>query len=137
VGKYLRKSERILKRWDFTRIQNRGCKVYGTHCLIIALPGVKSNDRVGIVITKKIHKHAVERNRFKRQVREAFRNMAGRRVASSAVGEGQANVKSIDGVIIARPSALNAPSSQVWVDVDRTWTEVRKRCAKVQGSQRA
>ena len=122
MGDRLRKSERLLKRWDFTRVQNRGYKVYGTHCLIIALPSETPQDRLGIVITKKVNKHAVVRNRFKRQVREAFRTMSGR--VTDLIGEGV----SIDGVVIARPSALNVPTSRILEDVQRTWSQVRKRC---------
>jgi ribonuclease P protein component len=122
VGDRLRKSERILKRWDFTRVQNRGYKVYGAHCLIIALPGEAPWDRVGITITKKVHKHAVRRNRFKRQVREAFRTMSGRITAPDGDG------RSIDGVVIARPSALAASTSVILEDIQRTWIQVRKRC---------
>lgn len=121
MGDRLRKSERLLKRWDFTRVQNRGYKVYGTHCLVIALPGETPQDRLGIVITKKVHKHAVVRNRFKRQVREAFRTMSDRVRDSSVKGA------SIDGVVIARPSALGVPTSRIMEDVQRTWSHLRKR----------
>ena len=117
----LRKSERLLKRWDFTRVQNRGFKVYGSYCLIIALPGEMPVDRLGIVITKKVHKHAVRRNRFKRQVREAFRLMSCR-ITNCSGG------MSIDGVVIARPSAIGVSTAKILEDVERTWNQVRKRC---------
>jgi ribonuclease P protein component len=122
VGYRLRKSDRILKRWDFTRVQNRGCKVYGSYCLIIALPGETPKDRIGIVVTRKVHKHAVKRNRFKRQVREVFRTMSER--IKNCNDEG----RSIDGVVIARPSAIGVSTSKISEDVERTWKQIRKRC---------
>lgn len=44
------------------------------HFLILATPNTVGHARVGLVFSKKNLKHAVQRNRVKRRVRETFRH---------------------------------------------------------------
>jgi len=67
------KDHRILKRSDYLKIQQNGRKLHSRNLIGIferRLGG--SATRLGITVTRKFGP-AVERNRFKRLVREAFR----------------------------------------------------------------
>jgi len=47
---------------------------------------------------------------------------------SGRVTDCAADGRSIDGVVIARPSAIGVSTSTILEDVERTWVQIRKRC---------
>ena len=65
----LLKSDRLRKRWEFLRAQRRGRKVHLRDLLVLVSDGPK---RFGVTVTRKVG-NAVQRNRIKRLVREAWR----------------------------------------------------------------
>jgi ribonuclease P protein component len=68
----LPKAARILRRWEFLRVQQKGRRLYSGEVLVIALDSSGLRPRIGITVSSKIA-NAVGRNRVKRWVREAFR----------------------------------------------------------------
>jgi ribonuclease P protein component len=66
------KAERIRKRPDFIRIQSEGRKVVTKNLLAFYLFASEGLPRMGITASRKVG-GAVERNRIKRLLREAFR----------------------------------------------------------------
>jgi len=65
-----RKSDRILRRTDFLRVQHSGHKVQTRSFVIMVLPAEQA--RFGITVTRKTA-GAVGRNHIKRLVREVYR----------------------------------------------------------------
>ncbi|PIT90640.1 MAG: ribonuclease P protein component [Candidatus Komeilibacteria bacterium CG10_big_fil_rev_8_21_14_0_10_41_13] len=69
----LSKAHRLTKQTDFSRLARQGRPFYSS----LFTTKVKANDltvsRFGLVISKKISKKAVERNRLKRQLAELIR----------------------------------------------------------------
>jgi ribonuclease P protein component len=65
------KSARLRKRSEYRRVQERGRRIHGAHFVLFALD-VAGGTRLGITVSRKVGT-AVQRNRIKRQVREAFR----------------------------------------------------------------
>ncbi len=59
-------------RWVFDKAD---FKVSDQHLLILARPAQTSDSRLGLVIAKKHIKHAADRNRIKRILRESFRTL--------------------------------------------------------------
>jgi ribonuclease P protein component len=67
---------RLRRREDFAKVYAKGDRYRGTYLSLRIL--FDSNDpfiRIGIVVSKKVSKLAVTRNRFKRQLRAIFRQL--------------------------------------------------------------
>ena len=70
----LTKQQKLLNASDFNLVfDNPPFKVSHKHLLILAKPNSQNVARLGLVVAKKNIKLAVQRNRFKRLIRESFR----------------------------------------------------------------
>jgi len=69
----LSKEEKILSNRDFDRIYKEGKSRRKGTITVRFLPNNLEFSRLGIAVSKKVFRHAVERNRIKRLIREAFR----------------------------------------------------------------
>ncbi len=112
AGESFPKSFRITRRTDFVLVQSKGHKVFGRYCTLLGLESTNPHPRLGITITKKVHKRAVKRNRFKRKVREIFRQS----LRDEAVG--------IDVVAIARPNAVDCDFDSLHRDLLKSWSRL-------------
>ena len=73
MNRSLAQSARITKARDYAHIFQQGTHSQGKFWKLIASPSEKKNPRLGLAISKKICKRAVDRNLFKRIARETFR----------------------------------------------------------------
>jgi ribonuclease P protein component len=101
----LPRAERIRKRAAFQAVQSRGRKLHTESFLVFVLPSQCDAPRLGVTVSKKVG-GAVQRNRVKRLVREAFR----RRKALFPRG--------IDLVFIAKKSAISVDGAQVGREIE-------------------
>lgn len=69
----LKKASRIRLNKEFDRAFQDGQSFYGQILGLKAVPNGRSVFRLGILISTKVSKKAVVRNRFKRQIREIIR----------------------------------------------------------------
>ncbi|MEM9254465.1 MAG: ribonuclease P protein component [Pseudomonadota bacterium] len=70
------KGKRLLKASDYQRVFAAPDRRASHRCvLLLARPNQQPYHRLGLVIAKRHVKHAVQRNRVKRQAREFFRRL--------------------------------------------------------------
>ncbi|MGC3999749.1 MAG: ribonuclease P protein component [Anaeromyxobacter sp.] len=89
----LEKAARLRRRRQFLEVQQRGRRLYSGEVLVLALDSGAPGPRIGITVSSRVG-NAVERNRVKRWVREAWREI-------------RADLPAIDIVLIARPPAVS------------------------------
>jgi ribonuclease P protein component len=87
----LTKAARLRRRREFLEVQQRGTRLYAGDVIVLARETGGDRPRIGITVSSKIA-NAVERNRVKRWVREAFRAV-------------QADLPAVDLVVVARSGA--------------------------------
>jgi ribonuclease P protein component len=87
----LPKAARLRRRREFVEVQQRGRRLYSGDVLVLALESGAARPRIGITVSSRVG-NAVERNRVKRWVREAWRAM-------------RTDLPAVDLVVIARSSA--------------------------------
>ena len=73
MNRSLVQSARITNARDYAHIFQQGTSSQGKFWKLIAGPSGQVNSRLGLAISKKICKRAVDRNLFKRIARETFR----------------------------------------------------------------
>ncbi len=89
-------------------------KVAHPHLLLLARPNELSHPRLGLVVAKKHIRHAVDRNRVKRVVRETFRLA-------------QSQLNSLDVVFLARPGLDKlSPHDQIAL-LQKSWQRLTRK----------
>ena len=88
----LPKAARLRRRRAYLAVQEHGTRLYAGEVLVLVKGAGADRARIGITVSSKVA-NAVERNRVKRWVREAFREI-------------QAQLPPVDLVVIARKGAV-------------------------------
>ncbi len=107
------KTARLLEKKQFDQVFSQALKVSDRHFLILmhrqakAFSEKKTVPRLGLIVSKKVDKRAVGRNRIKRQVRESFRQ--------------QQQLPGCDFVVIGRPAACRASNAELRQSLDSLW----------------
>lgn len=86
---------------------------------MLATPNPLGHPRIGVTISKKRAKTAVQRNRFKRQVRETFRLK-------------QHKIPAFDIVVIAKQGIVELDNEQLEDTLNYLWRKLAKRCKQYQ-----
>ena len=85
VDQRLRPRERLTKSADYAKVLRRGIRVDGRLFNLAAAPNQRAHDRLGLTVSRRVG-GAVQRNRAKRLLRDAFRRRrASRRPACDLV----------------------------------------------------
>ena len=88
----LPKAARLRRRREFLAVQERGARLCSGNLVVLCGGAAQDRPRIGITVSSKVA-NAVGRNRVKRWVREAFREL-------------QDQLPVVDLVVIARSGAL-------------------------------
>ncbi len=99
----LKKTNRISKTRDLEKVYRNGKTLHTPALVIKFIPGLKT--RTGFVVSKKVSKKAVERNRIKRALRERMR------LAISVIGAG-------DYMVVAKPAAAGYKGKELALQIE-------------------
>lgn len=128
------KSSRLRKPRQFNTVyRHNQTRVRGQYFIVLAfshfhavanvavdakiVPAESHCARLGAVVSKKVAKSAVRRNRIKRLIREQFRQQKDTRV--------------FDFIVIAQPSANYADNAQLTKELNYLWRKLYRRCDTV------
>lgn len=108
------KQRRLLNAKDFGPVFNKAdVKVSGRTLLVLARHNTLGQSRLGLVVSKKNARLAVQRNRIKRLVRESFRTEAG--------------LPELDIVFLARRGLTEQDNTEIEAELTRVWTKLKKK----------
>ncbi|MGR9052712.1 MAG: ribonuclease P protein component [Gammaproteobacteria bacterium] len=106
---------RLRKPAEFKNVFADPVKSGDAYFTLLACTNSCGYPRLGLAITKKNIKRAVDRNKLKRTVRESFRLH-------------QQKLTGIDVVVLARREAANASSEILKRSLERHWQRLINRC---------
>ena len=106
---------RLLKPVEYKRVFDSATRVATRYLTLLARPNDLGHPRLGLAISRKSVRHAVDRNSIKRQVRESFRHH-------------QELLGGIDIVVMARGGMETWDRQELRSTLDGKWRELRKRC---------
>lgn len=114
------KQSRLLKKSDFDIVFKKSVKVSNAHFLILIQKTSNQHSRLGLVISKKVDKTAVQRNRVKRIIRESFRNYE--------------HLVSCDYVVLGRPNLSKINNSDLFNSLNILWKNAQNKIRTIRNS---
>jgi ribonuclease P protein component len=104
----LPRDARVRRAGDFAALRQASGRLGGRCFSVRYRPNGLDHARLGLAISKRVSKRAVERNRIKRLLRESFRRA-------------RAQLPPIDLVVMAREAAAGAPGPELLAEIDALW----------------
>ncbi|WP_026376039.1 ribonuclease P protein component [Aestuariibacter salexigens] len=106
---------RLLTPTHFQHVFSDAIPAVSPHLTLLARKNELTYPRLGITVSKKNVKHAVERNRIKRIIRESFRHH-------------QHNLPTIDIIAIGKRGIAQLDNQQLFSVLEKQWIKLIKRC---------
>lgn len=103
---------RLRRAADFAALRTPSGRLNSTHFRIRYRYNDTGVARLGLAVSRRVSKRAVERNRIKRAIRESFRRA-------------QRELPPVDLLVIATPAACGHPVSGLIDELDHLWRRVR------------
>jgi ribonuclease P protein component len=104
----LPREARVRRAGDFAALRQASGRLGGRCFSVRWRPNGLDHARLGLAISKRVSKRAVERNRIKRLVRESFRRT-------------RLGLPPIDLVVMAREAAAGVPGTELLAELDALW----------------
>ena len=104
----LPRDARVRRAGDFAALRHASGRLGGRCFSVRWRPNGLDHARLGLAVSKRVSKRAVDRNRIKRLVRESFRRARGQ-------------LPPIDLVVMAREVAVAAPGTDLLAELDALW----------------
>ena len=110
----LPREARLRRAGDFAALRNVSGRLGGRCFLVRYRRNELGHARLGLAISKRVSKRAVERNRIKRLLRESFRRMRQR-------------LPDVDLMVMAREQAAGVAGPELLADIDALWEKLISR----------
>jgi ribonuclease P protein component len=104
----LPREARVRRAGDFAALRQASGRLGGRCFSVRWRPNGLDHARLGLAISKRVSKRAVERNRIKRLVRESFRRT-------------RLGLPPIDLVVMAREAAAGVPGTELLAELEALW----------------
>ncbi|WP_417685936.1 ribonuclease P protein component [Pseudidiomarina gelatinasegens] len=109
---------RLLTPAHFQKVfANPPVKAVTAELTMLATPNNLDIPRIGVTLSKKRAKRAVDRNRIKRKIRESFRLK-------------QHKIPAFDIIVIGKNGVVNLSQEELQQRLDYLWRTLSKRCAQ-------
>ncbi len=105
---------RLTEAGQYQRVFAGSRRFGNQHITMLVTENAHEYARLGMAISKKCAKRAVDRNRIKRLVRESFR-------------ENISTLPSVDIVVLGRPSIIQLNNAILRQQIDKQWHYIRKK----------
>jgi ribonuclease P protein component len=113
----LRPGSRLRTRSEFDRVFAKPTRVGDRWFTVLARANNGQPGRLGLTVSKRVDKRAVQRNRLKRLIRESFRRH-------------QRQLDGLDLVVIPRPSAAQQAGTELLDSLEQLWHRLTVHSAK-------
>jgi ribonuclease P protein component len=108
------KGKRLLTRLDYSRVFSKSKRLHNKHfTVLVHLTKATQPARLGLMVSKKVHKSAVKRNRIKRLIRETFRT--------------HKNLRPADYVVMAKPGVAQTSNLEITASLNHLWQQTENR----------
>lgn len=118
------KCAKLLKPAEFKHVFNAAKRAGDRHLTIFYTANELNHPRLGLAISKKVSKLAVDRNRIKRLARETFRLK-------------QTQLQFADFVVLARPSAVKEDNAVLIASFNKLWAKLGANQADTSAEKKA
>lgn len=108
------KKYHLLKPSEFQQVYRQKIWTGNREFVINLCRNQLSHARLGLVVSKKVSKRAIDRNKIKRHIREWFRH-------------NRETFKGFDIIVTAKPMVLNKPSSEQRTALADLWKKAYKK----------
>ena len=105
------RTSRLLTPRDFAALRTGSRRFGGSRLTAQIKPNERGLARLGLAVSRRVSKLAVERNRIKRVARDSFRRH-------------RAALGAFDILIIANPPAATADNAQLRADLEELWRRI-------------
>jgi len=107
----LPRDARLRRAGDFAALRQASGRLGGRCFSVRYRPNGLDHARLGLAISKRVSKRAVERNRIKRLLRESFRHV-------------RSQLPPVDLVVMAREAAAGLPGNELLAEIDALWRKL-------------
>jgi len=116
------RSARLLRPGDFTALRQSGKRIATKYFQCEFRPNSTPSARLGMAVSRRVSKRAVERNRIRRQIRETFRLQ-------------RPNLPHCDILIIARTSAATTDSRILRAELTDLWRKLAAQADRIAAAE--
>jgi ribonuclease P protein component len=113
----LPRDARLRRPGDFAALRTNSGRAGGRCFHVRYRDNELGHARLGLAISKRVSKRAVERNRIKRLLRESFRRV-------------RHQLPAVDLMVMAREQAAGVPGAQLLAEIDALWKKLLVSCPR-------